>query len=105
MSSNATSFVSLPRSTELFVMMRIKLVKIVVRSGIENTTVPSNATSQPTSSAVSAEMPDIWREIARIDSVALTGETDLHLQEACPADLDLLLAELVLEMLSTARWR
>jgi hypothetical protein len=47
----------------------------------------------------------IWPEIAQIDSVVLIGATALHLQEACLADQDLQLVELVVVMLSIGRWR
>jgi hypothetical protein len=85
--------------------MRTKLAKTAVKSAIASTIAPSSATLQQTLSVVSAVMLVIWPEIAQIDSVVLIGATALHLQEACLADQDLQLVELVVVMLSIGRWR
>ncbi len=90
---------------EPFVTMRTKLVRTVDKSVIANMIVLSNETSQPTSSVGYAATLVIWPEIARTDSVVLTGVMVLHLQEECLVDLDLQRAELVLVMLLIARWR
>jgi hypothetical protein len=105
MSSSATSFVSSLLSTERFVTMKIKLAKTAVKSAIASMIVPSSATLQQTSSVVCAVMLATWLEIAQIDSVVLIGATGLHPQEACLADQDQQLAELVVVMSSTVRWR
>jgi hypothetical protein len=105
MSSSATSFVSLLLLTELSVTMKIKLVKTAVKSAIASTIVQSNATSQQTSSVVFAVMLATWLKIARIDSAVLTGAMDLRHQEACLADQDRQLAESVVVMSLTVRWR
>ena len=105
MSSNATNFVSSLLSTERSVTMKIKLAKTAVKSAIASMIVPSSATLQQISSVVSAVMQVTWVEIAQTDSVVLIGETVLHLQEACLADQDQQLAESVVVMSSTVRWR
>jgi hypothetical protein len=66
MSSSATNFVSLQHSTVLYVTMRTRLAKTVVKLDIENMIVLSNVTSQPTSSVVSVETPGTWPETVLI---------------------------------------
>ena len=105
MSSSATSFVSSLLSTELSVMMKIKRVKTVVKSAIASTIVPSSATLQQISFVVFAVMLVTWVEIAQIDSVVLIGAMGLRLRVVCLADQDQQLAESVVVMLLTARWR
>lgn len=61
-SSSATNFVSLPPSTALFVMTRIKLARTVVRLVTASTIAPTRRTSLPTSSVVSVATLVIWLE-------------------------------------------
>jgi hypothetical protein len=108
MNLNAISFESLQLSTVHFVTTKTRHVKTVVKSVIANTTVPSNATSLQTLSAVPVEMPDIWPEIAQIVKRVPIGATDLHhLVDSLAAQVLLVpqLAELVAAMLLTVRWR
>jgi hypothetical protein len=81
--SNAINFVNLPHSTVPFEMMRIKPARTVrypydikqviltfgevVKSDIASTIAQNNATSQRTSSAVSAGMQATWLETVPID--------------------------------------
>lgn len=62
--TNGTNSVNSPHSTALSETMRIKYVKTAVTVAIASTTVPSNATTPPTSSAVSVVQQDIWRATA-----------------------------------------
>lgn len=80
MNSSAINSVNSLRSTVLFVTMKTKLVRTVVKSVTANTTVPSNATSLPISSVVPVVMPVTWLGIVLTDSVVPIGATvDLQL--------------------------
>lgn len=105
MSSSAINFVSSPLLTGHSVTTKIKLAKTAVKSVIESMIVPNSETLQQTSFVASAVMLVTWLGIAQTGSVVLIGAMDLHLQEACLADLDQQLAELVAAMSSTVRWR
>ena len=85
--------------------MKIKLAKTAVKSVTESTIVPSSATLQQTSSVVYAVMLDTWLEIAQIDSAVLIGAMGLLHQEAFLADQGQQLAESVVVMSLTVRWR
>lgn len=104
-SLSVTSFASLLLSTVHLETMRIKLAKTAVKSGIENTTAPSNATLPRISSVASVEMLVTWPEIALTDSGVLTGAMALHRQEACLVAQVLQQVELALAIWLTARWR
>ena len=91
MNSNETSSESLQPLTALFVMMKIRLVRIVsdlsrshlqwsnifkaVKSDIANMIVLSSGTSLPALSAESAEMLVTWPKTVRIASGELIGAT------------------------------
>jgi hypothetical protein len=105
MSSSAISFVSSRLSTERFATTKIRLAKTAVKLATASTIVQSSETSQQILSAVFAVTLVTWLEIVQTGSVVLTGATDLQLQEACLADQEQQLAELVVVMPSTVKWR
>jgi len=75
MNSSETSSESLQPLTVPFVMMKIRLVKIAVKSDIANMIALSSGTSLPALFAESAEMLVTWPKTVRIASEELIGAT------------------------------
>jgi len=75
MNSNETSSESLQPLMVRFAMMKIRLVRIAVKSDIANMIARSSATSLPASSAESVEMLVTWPKTVRIASGELIGAT------------------------------
>lgn len=76
-SSSVINFASLLLSTELFVMTKIKLARIVARLVIASTTVLRSRTSLLASSVVCVAMQATWVAIVLIGREARVGVTTL----------------------------
>ena len=81
-SSSDTSFVSLLHSTVLFVMMRIKLARTVVRLATANTTAHNSVILPPTSSVAFVATLDTWLAIVQSARRVPTGATTAPLLQA-----------------------